>query len=118
MCIRDRCKDVLPGAAAVVNPHRSDCAYPFKNLAGVGGALKLVMALAGRERYEAVFARYCTLAAIGTVADVMSMTGENQMCIRDRSKVLTREEAAQMAFNTMKADLVRYANKGLSLIHI
>ena len=75
------CKDVLPGAEAVVNPHRSDCAYPFKNLAGVGVALKLVMALAGRERYEAMFTRYCTLAAIGTVADVMSMTGENRTIV-------------------------------------
>lgn len=86
------CKDVLPGAAAVVNPHRSDCAYPFKNLAGVGVALKLVMALAGRERYEAVFARYCTLAAIGTVADVMSMTGENRTIVHRGLEELPKAE--------------------------
>ena len=76
------CKEELPRAVAVVNPHRSDCPYPFKNLAGVGVALKLAMALAGKEKYDEVFQRYCTLAAIGTVADVMSMTGENRTIVR------------------------------------
>ena len=75
------CKNALPEAEAVVNPHRPDCPYPFKNLAGVGVALRLIMALAGPEREQAVFDRYCTLAAIGTVADVMSMTGENRTIV-------------------------------------
>lgn len=74
------CKDVLPDAAAVVDPRRSDCPYPFKHLAGVGVALKLVLAL-GEQREEALFARYCTLAAIGTVADVMQMTDENRTIV-------------------------------------
>ncbi len=74
------CKDVLPDAAAVVDPRRVDCPYPFKHLAGVGVALKLVLAL-GEQREEALFARYCTLAAIGTVADVMQMTGENRTIV-------------------------------------
>ena len=74
------CKDVLPRAAAVVDPRRSACPYPFKHLAGVGVALKLVLAL-GRGREEALFARYCTLAAIGTVADVMEMSGENRTIV-------------------------------------
>ena len=42
------CREVLPRAVAVVDPHRADCAYPFKHLAGCGVALKLVLALAGR----------------------------------------------------------------------
>ncbi len=75
------CKDVLPAACAVVDPHRSDCPYPFKHLAGCGVALKLVLALAGPDREEAVFSRYCTLAAIGTVADVMQMSGENRTIV-------------------------------------
>lgn len=74
------CKDVLPEAAAVVDPRRSDCPYPFKHLAGVGVALKLVLAL-GEGREEALFARYCPLAAIGTVADVMEMSGENRVIV-------------------------------------
>jgi len=75
------CKEVLPDAVAVVNPHRSDCGYPFKSLAGVGVALKLVLALGGDDRENALFARYCTLAAIGTVADVMRMSDENRTIV-------------------------------------
>ncbi|MDE7262780.1 MAG: single-stranded-DNA-specific exonuclease RecJ [Oscillospiraceae bacterium] len=74
------CKDVLPAAEAVVDPKRPDCPYPFKHLAGVGVALKLVLAL-GEAREEALFARYCSLAAVGTVADVMRMTGENRTIV-------------------------------------
>jgi single-stranded-DNA-specific exonuclease len=76
------CKGDLPAAAAVVDPHRADCPYPFKHLAGVGVALKLVMALGGENREDSLFARYCTLAAIGTVADVMLMDGENRTIVR------------------------------------
>ena len=76
------CKDTLPPAQAVVNPHRPDCPYPFKGLAGVGVALELAMAVAGPARADAVFADYCDLAAVGTVADVMPMTGENRAIVR------------------------------------
>ena len=75
------CKETLPNAVAVVDPHRPDCPYPFKRLAGVGVALKLVLALGGENREDALFARYCTLAAIGTVADVMRMEGENRTIV-------------------------------------
>lgn len=75
------CKEELPDAAAVVDPRRTDCPYPFKHLAGCGVALKLVLALGGVDREEALFARYCTLAAIGTVADVMPMWGENRTIV-------------------------------------
>ena len=75
------CKEVLPAAAAVVDPHRPDCPYPFKHLAGCGVALKLVLALGGPDREEALFSRYCTLAAVGTVADVMQMSGENRTIV-------------------------------------
>ena len=75
------CREELPHAAAVVDPHRPDCEYPFKHLAGCGVALKLVLALGGPDREAALFARYCTLAAIGTVADVMQMSGENRTIV-------------------------------------
>ena len=75
------CKEQLPAAVAVVDPHRPDCPYPFKHLAGVGVALKLVLAL-GEGREDALFARYCTLAAIGTIADVMRMEGENRTIVQ------------------------------------
>lgn len=75
------CKEELPPACAVVDPHRPDCGYPFKHLAGCGVALKLVLALGGESREEALLSRYCTLAAIGTVADVMQMSDENRTIV-------------------------------------
>lgn len=74
------CKDQLPPAVAVVDPHRPDCTYPFKGLAGVGVALKLAMAIAPDP--QAVLDTYADLAAVGTVADVMPMTGENRAIVR------------------------------------
>jgi len=76
------CKETLPDAAAVVDPHREDCSYPFRYLAGVGVALKVCMALAGGDRAEELLGRFADLAALGTVADVMRLTGENRTIVR------------------------------------
>lgn len=86
------CKGALPDAVAVVDPHRPDCPYPFKHLAGVGVALKLVLALGGSVNEERLFSRYCTLAAIGTVADVMRMEGENRIIVRRGLDALPRTD--------------------------
>ena len=86
------CKGPLPGAVAVVDPHRPDCSYPFKHLAGVGVALKLVLALGGSGNEERLFSRYCTLAAIGTVADVMRMEGENRVIVLRGLSALPRTD--------------------------
>ena len=77
------CKDALPDAAAVVDPRRGDCAYPFPELAGVGVALKLALALTPPHERDDVLDRYLELAAIGTVADVMSLTGENRAIVHN-----------------------------------
>ncbi len=73
--------DVLPDAAAVVNPHRADCGAPFKELAGVGVAFKLVCALEGGDA-DALLDEFADLVAIGTVADVVPLTGENRVLVR------------------------------------
>ncbi len=75
------CKEELPPAAAVVDPHRPDCPYPFKGLAGVGVALMLALAVAGEKESREVFDQFCDLAAVGTIADVMPMTGENRAIV-------------------------------------
>jgi len=84
------CKDKLPAAAAVVNPRRPGCAYPFPELAGVGVALKLAQALYPPEKREAVFRRFGELVAIGTVADVMRLTDENRALVRQGLELLAR----------------------------
>src|SRR4029079_1728484 len=72
----------LPPALAVINPKRHDCLDPDKHLAGVGVALKLVQALCrehGREKWLPAFLK---IAAIGTLADVVPLVGENRVIAR------------------------------------
>lgn len=77
-----KCGELLPEACAVVDPLRPDCPYPFKGLAGVGVAFKLVCAIEGADKLEDVVDRYCELVAFGTIADIMPVTGENRTLIR------------------------------------
>ena len=69
----------LPSASAVINPKRHDCSYPDKNLAGVGVALKLVQALCGRLDRRRLLPAFVKVAAIGTLADVVPLVGENRV---------------------------------------
>ena len=73
------CKNVLPQAIAVVDPHRPDGGYPHKNLSGVGVAFKLAAALCGDQ--EEVLAEYADMVCLGTVADVMMLQGENRVFV-------------------------------------
>ena len=75
------CRDELPEACAVVNPHRRDCEYPFSELAGVGVVFKLVCALEDNKNVPALCRAYCDLVALGTVADVMPLVGENRVIV-------------------------------------
>ena len=73
----------LPPAAAILDPKRSDCCYPFKDLAGVGVAYKLLAALAADLGLRAGAERsFLDLVAIGTIADVVSLTGENRLLVK------------------------------------
>ncbi|PYR58743.1 MAG: single-stranded-DNA-specific exonuclease RecJ [Acidobacteria bacterium] len=69
----------LPPALAVINPKRRDCTYPDKNLAGVGVALKLVQALCQRADRTKWLPAFVKVAAIGTLADVVPLVGENRV---------------------------------------
>jgi single-stranded-DNA-specific exonuclease len=69
----------LPRALAVINPKRHDCPYPDKNLAGVGVALKLVHALCLRAGRTGWLPAFVKVAAIGTLADVVPLVGENRV---------------------------------------
>jgi single-stranded-DNA-specific exonuclease len=69
----------LPHALAVINPKRHDCTYPDKNLAGVGVALKLVQALCTCTAHANWLPAFVKVAAIGTLADVVPLTGENRI---------------------------------------
>ena len=73
------CKQTLPAAAAVVDPHRCDGGYPHKNLSGVGVAFKLASALCSSQ--EKVLEEYADMVCLGTVADVMPLQGENRVFV-------------------------------------
>lgn len=73
------CKASLPEAVAVVDPHRKDQPQPHAELAGVGVAFKLAAAISGEQ--EQLLDQYCDLLCLGTVADVMPLTGENRTMV-------------------------------------
>ncbi|HEX9162342.1 MAG TPA: single-stranded-DNA-specific exonuclease RecJ [Thermoanaerobaculia bacterium] len=73
---------VLPDAAAVLNPKQDGCAYPFKELAGVGVAFKLCCELIRRSGKKISTESLLKIAAIGTVADVAPLIGENRVIAR------------------------------------
>ncbi len=85
------CRDELPRACAVVNPHRANDPYPFKELAGVGVIFKLICACemmlcrrAGESELDGVRRicyEYADLVAIGTIADVMPIVDENRLIV-------------------------------------
>lgn len=68
----------LPPARAILNPHHPACAYPDKNLSGVGVAFKLAQALLGASLSEKALRSYLKLVAIGSIADVVPLRGENR----------------------------------------
>jgi single-stranded-DNA-specific exonuclease len=84
--------EVIPEAVAVINPKRPGDLYPFKELAGVGVAFKLAMALQQRLGRPAVGQEkwWLDLVALGTVCDVVDLTGENRMLVSYGLKVLRR----------------------------
>ncbi len=82
---------VLPNAVAVVDPHRPDCTGDFKDLAGVGVAFQLVCALEGDS--DRVLADYADLVALGTLADVMPLHGDNRVLVRHGLARINRVDA-------------------------
>src|SRR5438105_5019046 len=80
----------LPPALAVINPKRRDCTYPDKYLAGVGVALKLVQALCQQTRRESWLPGFIKVAAIGTLADVVPLVGENRVIAKLGLDLLSR----------------------------
>ncbi len=98
------CREALPPAVAVINPHRLDCKYPFKELAGVGVVFKLICAyeerIMGKSRRvatENIFSRYADLVAIGTIADVMPIKNENRIIVKYGLSMIDNTERAGLA---------------------
>ncbi len=89
------CKDVLPLAVAVLDPHRPDGGYPHLNLSGVGVAFKLACALHGSQ--QAVLDAYGDMLCLGTIADVMLLRGENRVFVERGLKLLANTRRPGLA---------------------
>ncbi len=73
--------EVIPEAAAVVNPHRLDCPSTYKEYCGVGVAFKLICALSDRDGEE-LLREYADIVTVGTIGDVMPLIGENRKIVK------------------------------------
>jgi len=109
--------DALPNAVALIDCKREGDAYPNKNLAGVGVALKLICACEGES--DSVLARYADLVAIGTVADVMPLTDENRYLVRLGLEQIARSPrpgiAAMLRESSMDPTKLNASSIGFSL---
>ncbi len=98
-------QDRLPVAHAVINPNRTDCEYPFKGLAAVGVAFKAIQALSERFLQDKERRSYLNgileFVALGTVADMAPMMGENRILTRRGMQVL--EKSARPGIRALKA---------------
>ena len=83
---------VMPPAVAVVDPKRADCLYPFRDLAGVGVAFKLLQALFGSLGQEEDLDQFLDLVALGTVADMAPLLSENRYLVKRGLEVLNGAE--------------------------
>lgn len=87
------CSDSIPEAVAVINPKQPDCNYPFKSLAGVGVALKLVQALNyNKQSLYDTAVQYSDLVAIGSIADIVPLTDENRIVCDMGLKAISKSE--------------------------
>jgi single-stranded-DNA-specific exonuclease len=89
--------DHLPPACAILNPRRPDCNYPEKSLAGVGVAFKLAQALLADRMTERLLQSFLKVVAIGTIADVVPLVGENRVIARFGLEALRQPAQAGLA---------------------
>ncbi|MCA9405337.1 MAG: single-stranded-DNA-specific exonuclease RecJ [Candidatus Omnitrophica bacterium] len=101
----------IPDAYAIINPKQKDCSYPFKELASVGLAAKVSQALLGKVVEEDL-----DLVAIGTVADIVPLRGENRIFVKNGLPYIhrTNNKGLKALLGTAKINV----NKKLSPYHI
>lgn len=99
------CREDIPDAFAVINPKRQDCQYPFKELAGVGIAYKLVAALCKSLQLGDIHYKYLDIVTIGTIADVVPLVGENRIIASNGLKIMKNTT------NIGLMELLKHCNK-------
>lgn len=101
-----RVHDAVPHAHAIVNPNQSDCQYPFKYFAGVGVIFKLLSRLYERLGRPLPSKSY-ELLLLGTVADVVPITGENRFWVRYALSMINKHESKSFSLLKQNGNLVK-----------
>lgn len=103
LCFDDEGNQILPKAIAVINPHRVDCEYPFKELCGAGVAFKLMQALfdelGGDENYLIDLLQFVSM---GTVCDVVDLVDENRFFVKKGLEILNTSD--NIGINKLKVE--------------
>jgi single-stranded-DNA-specific exonuclease len=110
----------LPRADAVVNPHRSDSSYPFRDLSGAGVVFKLCAGI-GRELgigMTSYYRAFLDLAALGTIADVMPLVGENRIIARFGMPQIKSSQKPGIRALLRASGLAERAASGLKAHHV
>lgn len=113
--------EALPEAAAVVNPHRPDCGYPFKDLCGAGVAFKTLCALEQHaqlsdDMQEEMLAQYGDLLAVGILADAVPLLGENRLLVKRGLETLadTQRPGLRALAKAASIDLAQPSGEGVT----
>lgn len=83
--------DILPDVVAVIDPHQKDCRYPFNEMAGCGVAYSLCRAIS-LKKFNKDYFEDLELVALGTIADVVSLTSENRILVKEGLKKLVKTD--------------------------
>lgn len=112
-----QCGELLPNCIAVINPNREDCSYPFKKLAGVGVAFKLVQGLSKKLGISIDYEQILPIVAVGTVADVMPLVGENRVIVKNGLKIVNNRQRLNIGLEAL-LEVSGLKNKEISSYHI
>ncbi len=113
-----RCIDILPDAYAVVDTCRPDCNYPYKHLCGAGVAYKIITAICIKKNLGDIYNEYLDLVALGTVADVVPLIGENRIIVKHGLDLMLNTNNLGLKTLIADCDIKNKQNKPLSTQNI
>lgn len=105
-------QELLPPADAVIDPKQRGCTYPYPELCGSGVAYKLIQSLWGEGRNEILNKQLLSFAAVATVCDVVPLTGENRIIVKNGLETLQNSDNVGMAELIRQMDFQREISSG------
>ncbi len=97
--------ETLPPAIAIIDPHRTECSYPFKELAGVGVVFKLISLIYEQLGIKRLPEKVYELLMLGTIADVVPLIGENRFWVRHGLNLINQNKSNAISVLATNASL-------------